>query len=99
MRKLSTRGSLLLLLAALIALSVVLLSGARHDELGPGKAPETHRPQPDVPFQQCPSPPCMAPCVYGAEPEVQCMTGDGAVSETTYFCCCCGSAGNQFRPL
>ena len=99
MRKLMTRRNLVLLLVALIALSAVLVAGARRDEVAPGQGGEEYRTHPEQPFQQCPMPPCMAPCVFGTPPEVECKTSDGVVSETTYFCCCCGSAGNQFRSL
>ncbi len=62
---------------------------------------ETDRILPYEPFTPCPTPPCMAPCVYGAPPEVLCQSADGSTAATTYFCCCCGGGGgsNSFKPL
>lgn len=50
-------------------------------------------------FQSCPVPPCLAPCVLGAEPEVLCKFEDGGTDRTTFACCCCGGGGNSFKPL
>ena len=51
-------------------------------------------------FVACPSPPCMAPCVFGAEPTVLCKTrGGGKPTATTWACCCCGSSGTKYKPL
>ncbi len=62
---------------------------------------EKNRALPYQPFTPCPTPACMAPCVFGAPPEVLCQSADGSVAETTYFCCCCGGGGgsNSFKPL
>jgi hypothetical protein len=49
-------------------------------------------------FLPCPFPPCMAPCAFPPQPEVLCKTADGLV-RTSFACCCCGSAGNRYRPL
>ncbi|HSR49950.1 MAG TPA: hypothetical protein VLV83_03930 [Acidobacteriota bacterium] len=49
-------------------------------------------------FKPCPFPPCLAPCVLGADPDVICLTPSGQF-KTTFACCCCGSGGNYFRPL
>jgi len=49
----------------------------------------------------CPFPPCMAPCVLGAEPQVLCKMSSGPPVPTTWACCCCGSAGSgrRYKPL
>jgi hypothetical protein len=47
-------------------------------------------------FQACPYPPCMAPCVFGAEPNVLCKAPDGSVVRTTFACCCCGGGGEGY---
>jgi hypothetical protein len=49
----------------------------------------------------CPFPPCLAPCVLGAEPEVLCKVPGGPPVETTWACCCCGSSGvaNRYKLL
>ena len=49
-------------------------------------------------FLPCPFPPCLAPCAFPPQPEVLCKTDDGVI-ETSFACCCCGSAGNRYRPL
>ena len=69
----------------------------------PSRRPDRERNRilPYKPFTSCPTPACMAPCIFGAPPEVQCQSADGSVEETTYFCCCCGGGGgaNSYRPL
>jgi hypothetical protein len=60
--------------------------------------------KPDKPAKgwlTCPFPPCMAPCVLGAEPAVLCKTPGERPVATTWACCCCGGSGpaNRFRPL
>jgi hypothetical protein len=49
----------------------------------------------------CPFPPCMAPCVLGAEPQVLCKMSSGPPVPTAWACCCCGGAGSghRFKPL
>jgi hypothetical protein len=47
----------------------------------------------------CPWPPCMAPCVLGAEPDVLCKIDGGKVVKTSWTCCCCGGGGNSYKPL
>ena len=101
MSKTVIRTSLILALVGLVALSAALVAGSRRsDELNPGAPGDTFDPQP-VRFESCPTPACMAPCVFGAPPEVVCLGSDGSVSATTYFCCCCGGGGgaNQYRQL
>ena len=50
-------------------------------------------------FHSCPVPPCLAPCVLGAEPEVLCRFPDGSTEQTTFACCCCGGGENEFKRL
>jgi hypothetical protein len=102
MHKNVLRTVLVLALIAVVAVSAAaLIAGSRRaDELEPGdQQDEAYRARPEQPFQQCPSPPCMAPCRIGVPPEVLCKVADGSVQATTYHCCCCGSAGNQYKPL
>jgi hypothetical protein len=52
-------------------------------------------------FRRCPVPPCLSPCVLGAEPEVLCKFADGTTEQTTFACCCCGGGAgeNSFKRL
>lgn len=50
-------------------------------------------------FKSCPVPPCLAPCAFPPEPEVQCKVDGGEVVTTSFACCCCGGGGNFFRFL
>jgi len=100
MRRNLFRATFILVLVILVAVSAALLAGSgRSEDLDEGKPDVQYRVTPAVPFQQCPWPPCAAPCVLGAPPEVLCKGQDGSVSQTTFFCCCCGSGTNQYKPL
>jgi hypothetical protein len=68
---------------------------------GPGALPvvvkvaDAHRK-----FTHCPWPrTCMAPCQFGAPPQVLCRFLNGQVRATTFACCCCGSGVNSYAPL
>ena len=50
-------------------------------------------------FQDCPFPPCMAPCAFPPAPEVVCKDGKGNKFITSFTCCCCGGGGNCYKPL
>lgn len=51
-------------------------------------------------FVHCPWPrTCMAPCEFGATPQVLCRFLNGEVKATTFACCCCGSGVNSVAPL
>jgi hypothetical protein len=101
MRKNVFRATLAVVLVAVVAVSAAaLLAGSRRLEEPDQTEPEgTYRVLPEKPFQQCPSPPCMAPCQYGVPPEVLCKAANGSVQATTYTCCCCGSSGASYKPL
>jgi hypothetical protein len=51
-------------------------------------------------FTHCPWPrTCMAPCRFGAPPQVLCRYLNGEIKATTFACCCCGSGVNSYAPL
>ena len=96
-----TRAVVILALAGLVIASAATLMAAPPTDFSrKAGTREVTRPQPYRPYLPCPWPPCAAPCVLGAEPQVICRSADGSVNATTFFCCCCGGGnGNTFKPL
>ena len=102
MRTTWTRAALVVsLLSVMVVSGMTLLAGPDRSSDLERPAPVFNRfqPAPAPGFQACPWPPCMAPCVLGAPPEVTCMSPDGTVTQTTFFCCCCGSGQSSYRPI
>lgn len=51
-------------------------------------------------WTKCPVPSCMAPCIPDQGTKILCKGPGGQRFETTWACCCCGSAsGYSWRPL
>jgi hypothetical protein len=83
-------------LFSIVAAALLLSAPSTRTHPGPSYCPDPG-PDPDG-FVPCPCPPCMAPCVFMAEPQGECKGPDGSVAETTFTCCCCGgSVGWLFR--
>ena len=50
-------------------------------------------------FKRCPVPACAEACVETDPADVQCRWETGSISLTSFACCCCGGAGNEFKPI
>jgi hypothetical protein len=91
MRKSIAMVGILVVLVGVVSVSAATLMTRPAPGPGGGGGPDTQG------FYPCPWPPCMAPCVYPAPPEVLCKAPDGSVTRTTFACCCCGGSGNSYK--
>jgi len=91
MRKSIAMVGILVVLVGVVSVSAATLMARPVPGPGGGGGPGAQG------FTPCPWPPCMAPCVYPAPPQVLCKSPDGTVTRTTFACCCCGGSDNSYK--